>query len=566
MSTMQTEVAASEIRIEGAPLSELQRRRLNEVKLEQNLMLPDAFTLRFADPESDFIDDAALSIGKSVEIGFAGPEDRRPQTVFKGEIASLEPEFTQEGFLLTVRGYDRSHRLNRVRKSTTYQDMSASQIAKKLAEANGLSPTVSETGVQAKFTQQNNETDWEFLWRLASMFDYEVVVEDRSLFFRPAGGDKSAPTVDFHWADSRPQLISLRPRITAVQQIKEVQVRSWDPVQKKEIVGKAEVTSIGSSIGVSRDEVVKAFGGGTLVVADAPVLSTAQADKLAASLASQFAHAFLEAEGLCEGYPPIVPGAKLAIQGIGRRFSGEYVVSKATHSFRGGGGYFTKFVVAGRAPRSLLDLLAAGRSARWGESLVVGIVTQNKDPDKLGRVRVKFPGLDDNLEGWWARIAAVGSGKDRGQLMTPLVNDEVLIAFEGGDAHKPYVLGSLWNGKDQPGELVHEDGSYHLKSDKQIAMEALDNVTIKTAKDMTVEVQGAASETVAKDLTTKVDGKESVTVTQSFTLDAGAELTLKCGQATIKLTKAGQIEIKGVMVTVQGSGPLTLKGATVAIN
>ena len=197
---------------------------------------------------------------------------------------------------------------------------------------------------------------------------------------------------------------------------------------------------------------------------------------------------------------------------------------------------------------------------------MVGIVTQNKDPDKLGRVRVKFPGLDDNLEGWWARIAAVGSGKDRGQLMTPLVNDEVLIAFEGGDAHKPYVLGTLWNGKDQPGELVHEDGSYHLKSDKQIAMEALDNVTIKTAKDMTVEVKGRRAKRLTRTSRRRSTEQESVTVTQSFTLDAGTELTLKCGQATIKLTKAGQIEIKGVMVTVQGSGPLTLKGATVAIN
>jgi hypothetical protein len=55
-------------------------------------------------------------------------------------------------------------------------------------------------------------------------------------------------------------------------------------------------------------------------------------------------------------------------------------------------------------------------------------------------------------------------------------------------------------------------------------------------------------------------------VTQSFTLEAGTELLLKCGQASIKLTKMGQIEIKGAMVQMQGSGPVTIKGATVAIN
>ena len=557
MSVTQTEVAAAEVLIDGAPLQQAALWNLMELKLEQNLMLPDAFTLRLADPELAFVDSTSYEIGKEVKLSFCSADGRRLIKVFDGEITALEPEFTQEGIILTIRGYDRSHRLNRVRKADTFQQMAASDIASKIASANGLSAKATATGVKPKFTQQNNETDWEFLWRLASMYDYEVVVDGKTLHFRPAGG-ANAPTVQLDWAESRPMLISLRPRVTGVQQVKEVKVRGWDPTQKKEIVSTAAVDDIGSTIGIKRSKVVNAFGGGTLTVADAPVTTLEEAAKLAKAFASQLAHAFIEADGTCEGDPRIVPGAKLTIAGIGTRFAGDYVVSKATHVYKGGSGYFSKFVVAGRSPRSLLDLLTGGKRSRWSDSLVIGIVTNNKDPDKLGRVRVKYPGLDDNVEGWWARIAAVGSGKERGQLMTPLANDEVLIGFEGGDAHKPYVLGTLWNGKDKPGELVHEDGSYHLKSDKQILMAAKENVTIKTDKDMTVEVKGAANE--------KVEKSQDVKVTQSFTLDAGTELTLKCGQATIKLSKSGQIEIKGVMVTVQGSGPLTLKGATVAIN
>jgi hypothetical protein len=351
-----------------------------------------------------------------------------------------------------------------------------------------------------------------------------------------------------------------------VQQIKDVKVRSWDPTNKRPIISTAAVDSIASRIGVDRSRIVRSFGGGTLTFSDAPVTTKEEADQLARSLASQLAHAFLEAEGTCEGDPRVAPGAKLSISGIGTRFAGDYVVSKVTHDFKGGSGYFSKFVVSGRSPRTLLDLMTGGRRSRWSDSLVVGVVTNNKDPDGLGRVRVKYPALDDGLEGWWARIAAVGAGNERGQLMTPLVGDEVLVGFEGGDAHKPYVLGTLWNGRDKPGPLVHEDGSYHLKSDKQITMQALDNVTIKTDKDMTVEVKGKAEEKVDKDLNVKVGQNESVSVTQKFTLEAGTELELKCGQATIKLTKAGSIEIKGAMVNLQGSGPVVIKGATVAIN
>ena len=564
MSGMQTEVASAEVKIDGAPLQQEALQNLMELRLEQNLMLPDAFTLRLADPELAFVDSGTYDIGKAVTLAFCSPEDRKLKKVFDGEITALEPEFTQEGIILTIRGYDRSHRLNRIRKAVTFQQMSASDIAKKIASTHSLTPKVEATGPKPKFTQQNNETDWEFLWRLGSMNDYEVVVEGRELHFRPAGG-KAGAAVELSWADSRPMLVSLRPRVTGVQQVKDVEIRSWDYAQKKEIVSKAAVNEIGSKIGMQRTKVVNAFGGGTLTVAAAPVTTKEEADKLARAFASQLAHAFIEADGTCEGDPRIVPGAKLKIAGIGRRFAGEYVVSKATHDFKGGSGYFSKFVVSGRAPRSLLDLLAPGKRSRWSDSLVTGIVTNNKDPDKLGRVRVKYPALDDSVEGWWARIASVGAGKDRGQLMTPKVGDEVLVGFEAGDAHKPYVLGTLWNGKEAPGELVHEDGSYHLKSDKQILMAAKENVTIKTDKDMVVEVKANADEKIDKDLTVKVGGKESVKVTQSLTLDAGTELTLKCGQATIKLSPSG-IEIKGAMVQLQGTGPVTIKGATVAIN
>ena len=102
-------------------------------------------------------------------------------------------------------------------------------------------------------------------------------------------------------------------------------------------------------------------------------------------------------------------------------------------------------------------------------------------------------------------------------------------------------------------------------------MAAVDNITIKTDKDMTVEVNGKSTETVEK--------TQEVTVKQSFKLDAATELTLKCGQArSCSSSRASQIKArtspskvrsvrrKGTKVDVQGTGPVTVKGATVAIN
>ena len=80
--------------------------------------------------------------------------------------------------------------------------------------------------------------------------------------------------------------------------------------------------------------------------------------------------------------------------------------------------------------------------------VVVGIVTNNQDPENMHRVKVRFPWLSNDVESNWARVAAPMSGKDRGAYFLPEVDDEVLVAFEHGLVDHPFVVGSLWNGKD----------------------------------------------------------------------------------------------------------------------
>ncbi len=103
---------------------------------------------------------------------------------------------------------------------------------------------------------------------------------------------------------------------------------------------------------------------------------------------------------------------------------------------------------------SIVDILAQGRdnTARASKiyGLVVGIVTNNQDTEKLGRIKVKFPWLDDTVESWWARIAYPMAGKLRGYWWIPEVDDEVLVGFEHGDVRFPYIVGALHNGVDTP--------------------------------------------------------------------------------------------------------------------
>lgn len=84
--------------------------------------------------------------------------------------------------------------------------------------------------------------------------------------------------------------------------------------------------------------------------------------------------------------------------------------------------------------------------------VVPGVVKGVEDPEKRGRLEVRFPWLsdEDKAHASWARVATMMSGPDRGSWFMPEPDDEVLVAFEHGDPQEPYVIGYLWNGQDKP--------------------------------------------------------------------------------------------------------------------
>jgi phage protein D len=546
---------------------------MQEVRVQDSLALPAAFSITYAPVDLSRGDDPLgveapkPKIGMSVEINLGAPAARTPRKVFVGEVTALEPTFGPEGIRLVASGYSRAHRLHRGRKTRTFQQMKTSDIVMKVASEAGLQASVTVTDVVHEFLQQSNETDWEFVRRLASMLEYEAFVEDTYLMFRPIPKGAPPPPLELEYGEntsngSATRLHSFYPRASAAQQVKTVVVHGWDPFQKVKIEGRHTIPSGGSGIGIQRST-ADVFGDATLRIVDAPVSTQGEAVDLARSVGAYLTGSFVSAFGTCEGHPAIKAGTVLNIKGLGPDFGGEYRVSSVTHVYGGPTGYQTTFEVLGRLPRDLLDLSRPVARSTWGDTLVVGIVTNNQDPERnLARVRVKYPTLDgEQNEGAWARVVAVGAGKNRGQLMLPQVGDEVLVGFEGGDPNKPYVLGALWNGKDvPPKELTNPekpgsepDGSYVLRSPKLIDMAAEETINIKTRTtkgDMFVEVKGQELSLVC--------GKAKIVMKQTGEIQiTGSNVTVE-GQAATK--------VKGATVGVEGTGPVTVKGATVAIN
>jgi uncharacterized protein involved in type VI secretion and phage assembly len=255
---------------------------------------------------------------------------------------------------------------------------------------------------------------------------------------------------------------------------------------------------------------------------------------------------------------------------------------------------------------SIIDILSQGRDREAQASkiygMVIGIVTNNKDPDGLGRVKVKFPWLDDKVESWWARIIYPMAGKKMGFFWIPEIEDEVLVAFEHGDVRFPYILGSLYNGVDKPpsaghaakGRDANSDGKNDLRmirsrsghmlifddKDGEGMITLIDNTgnhkmeicvkdkkVIITNTDGDIELKAKKKVLIeCETLETKSSDATSMTVGGAMDIKVEKDMSTTVKQASNLKTSSGGVKIEsGTSLDAKASSAATLKGSSVDV-
>jgi len=188
-----------------------------------------------------------------------------------------------------------------------------------------------------------------------------------------------------------------------------------------------------------------------------------------------------------------------------------------------------------------------------------GLVTDNKDPDGMGRVRVQLTWQEQGA-GYWARTAAPMSGSAYGAWFLPEVGDEVLVGAEHGDPALLYVLGMLWNGKVKPPQ-TNADGKNALRLIKSRAGHQLLFDDTEGAGILELKLADGKRVTLDKDGVAVDDGK-------------GNTITIKSNAGEIAITSKAKLAVKAPQVAIEADGTceiksggtLTLKGALVQIN
>jgi phage protein D len=184
----------------------------------------------------------------------------------------------------------------------------------------------------------------EFLQERARRIQYEVVVDDKTLLFRPVANAET----EILTLTPNDDLLEFFPRLSSVRQVSEVTVRGWNPKDKAEFVGKAKTgdevsTMAGKVTGGALIE--SAFGAAIAMVSDRPVMTQAEADQLAKARFNNVALALICGEGTCRGRTDLRAGKVIKIDGVGKRFSGQYYVTSTSHRYSPQNGYFTHFTI-----------------------------------------------------------------------------------------------------------------------------------------------------------------------------------------------------------------------------
>lgn len=315
-------------------------------------------------------------------------------TIFKGEVVGIEPVWDATGSSrVVIRAFNKLHRLTRGRKTRTFEKMTDSDIASRIAEENALGfgrDFMAEASRPHDHVFQNNQTDLEFLRTRAARLGFDVWVDDSTLYFQRDGvkesvslglGCTAKPGV------STTGLRTFHPRLSSAGMVSAVTVRGWDPQKKEEIVGHASrrIIPLSDASANLLSPPGQSLDLGSTFVLDTNGGAYGAANGALSALTAQD----ISAEVVTDPSAALRARILIAVDTSGsmNRFAGKYYVTAARHVYR---------------PGAQGGMLSFGRLLR----------------------------------------------DDRGIFVLPELGDDVYVGFDQGDIAHPYIVGSLWNGTD----------------------------------------------------------------------------------------------------------------------
>jgi phage protein D len=289
-----------------------------------------------------------LTFGAEVDIAMGYGDVRSLRPIMSGMITEITTNFPETGSPeLTIAGYDHAFPLTGGKSTRTWTKARDSAAAQEIAGFHNLKAKIEATREEHAQIEQNQESDLEFLKKLADRNHFEIFVDEhRTLHFHKPN-DKAAAVVRLAWGEG---LLSFKPEANLAGQVSRVEVSGWDPKHKKEIVGTASAGQESGLDGKSRSpgQRLNAFvrdpDKQPVLRLRQPVFTQAEADERARAALNERAKQFLTGEAEALGLPEVRPDVNVQLDKLGLLFSKTYYVQQATHKVDGNG-YRVRFKI-----------------------------------------------------------------------------------------------------------------------------------------------------------------------------------------------------------------------------
>jgi len=506
--------------------------------------------------------------GKEIEILAGAGKDQA--SLFKGVIVRQSIKVRDKhGTQLVVECRHKAHKLTVGRKSAYYFDKTDSDIVSALLGNVGVGADVESTQVMHKQQVQLACSDWDFLLARAEANGKLVFTNDDQVAVK-APSFKGSPACTLQFGAT---LLELDAQIDARLQFAGVKSKTWDPAQQSVVEKDA------ADPGVT--------GPGNLTSADLSAVAGLDSYELRhASLTEDEAQAWADAAWLkskmskvsglakCEGIGTINPGDLVTLGGVGKRYSGDVLVTGVRHDLDLVQGWKTHVQFGGTDRWSAEDhdvsAPPAGALLPAASGLAIGKVVSNEDDAGEHRVRVKLPlvGMEDGI---WARVASLDAGHERGFFFRPEVDDEVVVGFLEDDPRRAVILGMLHSsakaapltGSNDNHEKVYQSRSkmrMYFNDDKKLMVfdtpagnkitlsEVDKTVAIEDQNGNKIEMTGAGIKIeAAKALELKAGTEIKLESGTSFDVKGGTELKME-GSTGVELTSSALTKIKGSII------------------
>lgn len=550
-------------------------RRVNRVPVAE-IVLYDGSASR---GDFDLSDKGDFIPGKDVIIKGGYKKDEK--IIFEGIIIkhSIKAPLNAPSTLM-IEARDKSVKMTINRKNKYYNNKLDSAIISSLTSASGVSGKVDPTKVLYKEMVQYYSTDWDFMVSRAEANGMLVIADDGKVNVQTPLFVPKGDSLTLKYGDN---MVEFEAEMDARQDYKNVKAVKWD-YAKQEVVEKKATKPVMTEEGnLTGEDESKVLGVDEYLLQHAGMLEDQELTAWASSKLLRSRMAKIKGRVRIYGTNTVKPGDVITLQGVGKRFNGIAFVSGVIHSYSINSTWYSD-ILFGFAQEwfyeqydNINDKPSAGLLPAMN-GLVTGIVTDIVDQEGGEfRVRVRIPLIDKGEKGVWARIVSADAGNERGILIRPEKDDEVILGFVNDDPRDPIILGMLYSKKHKVPSDLTPDKDNKMKG--WITKSKIKFLIDDKKKIVKIETPGKNTIIIdddKKSITLQDQNKNKIVMDdkgvlidtpKDFVVKAKGKITLDATKDITASSKSGKAVVKGTSsAELSASGTTTVKGAMLKLN